>query len=114
MLFRSLGCCRLQTKPNPEKLSAVLDRTNDTVADRVAALVRKVLDRESIDILVRPDDDLRASGLSSLGLVNLMLSVETEFDVKIAEREMTPANFRSITRIVELVRALSSQSVTSE
>ena len=92
----------------------MLDRTNDTVADRVAALVRKVLDRESINVAVGRDDDLRTSGLSSLGLVNLMLSVEAEFDLKIAERDMTPANFRSITRIVELVRALPSQSVTSE
>jgi len=92
----------------------VLDRTTDTVADRVAALVRKVLDRESINTPVGPDDDLRASGLSSLGLVNLMLSVESEFDLKIAERDMTPANFRSIMRIVELVRALSSQTVTSK
>jgi acyl carrier protein len=49
------------------------------------------------------DVDLRASGLSSLGLVNLMLSVETEFDIKVPERDMTPANFRSIARIVELV-----------
>ena len=44
-------------------------------------------------------DDLRMSGLSSLGLVNLMLSVETEFDLKIPKRDMTPANFRSVTRI---------------
>ena len=92
----------------------MLDRSNDTVADRVAALVPKVLDRESIDLPVAPDDDLRVSGLSSLGLVNLMLSVETEFDLKIAERDMTPANFRSITRIVEVVRALSSQPATRE
>ena len=54
-----------------------------------------------------PDDDLPTSGLSSLGLVNLMLSIETEFDLKIPERDMTPANFRSITRIVELVDTLS-------
>ena len=85
----------------------MLDRINDTVADRVATLVRKVLDRESISVPVGPDDDLRASGLSSLGLVNLMLSVETEFDLQIAERDMTPANFRSVTRIVELVDTLS-------
>ena len=85
----------------------MLDRTNESVADRVAALVRKILDREEINKAVEPDDDLRTSGLSSLGLVNLMLSVETEFDLKIAERDMTPANFRSLTRIVELVDALS-------
>jgi acyl carrier protein len=85
----------------------LLDRTNESVADRVAALVRKILDREEINKAVEPDDDLRTSGLSSLGLVNLMLSVETEFDLKIPERDMTPANFRSLTRIAELVDALS-------
>ena len=91
----------------------MLDRINETVADRVAALVRKVLDREEINKPVGPDDDLRASGLSSLGLVNLMLSVESEFDLKIPEHDMTPANFRSITRIAELVDTLSRASATT-
>jgi acyl carrier protein len=85
----------------------VLDRTNENVADRVTALVRKMLDREEISKVVGADDDLRGSGLSSIGLVNLMLSVETEFDLTIPERDMTPVNFRSITRIVELVDTLS-------
>jgi acyl carrier protein len=85
----------------------VLDRTNEKVANRVAALVRKILDREEINKAVGADDDLRGSGLSSIGLVNLMLSVETEFDLTIPERHMTPANFRSITRITQLVDTLS-------
>ena len=85
----------------------MLDRTNEDVADRVAALVRKMLDREKINKAVGADDDLRGSGLSSIALVNLMLSVESEFDLTIPERDMTPVNFRSITRIVELVDTLS-------
>jgi len=91
----------------------VLDRSKNHVADRVAALVRKVLDREEINKTVALDDDLRTTGLSSLGLVNLMLSVEGEFDLKIPERDMTPANFRSITRIVDLVDTLSQAPATS-
>jgi acyl carrier protein len=98
---------------------AVLDRTNDTISERVADLTRRVIDKQGAgkEPIAKPignDDDLRAGGLSSLGLVNLMLSVETEFDLKIPERDMTPGNFRSIARITELVRALSSQPVTSE
>ncbi len=98
---------------------AVLDRTNDTITDRVADLARRAIDkqRSGKQPIAKPignDDDLRACGLSSLGLVNLMLSVETEFDLKIPERDMTPANFRSIARIAELVVELSSQQVTSE
>lgn len=91
----------------------MLDRSKNKVADRVAALVRKVLDREEIEKSVALDDDLRTTGLSSLGLVNLMLSVEGEFDLKIPERDMTPANFRSITRIVDLVDTLSQAPATS-
>jgi acyl carrier protein len=90
----------------------VLERTNENVADRVAALVRKMLDREKFNKAVGADDDLRGSGLSSIGLVNLMLSVESEFDLTIPERDMTPGNFRSITRIAELVDTVSQRPAT--
>jgi acyl carrier protein len=99
-------------------LFTVLDRTdetsdNDNVADRVAMLARCAMGKQPITKPIGPDDDLRACGLSSLGLVNLMLSVEDEFALKVPERDMTPANFRSIARIAELVRALSPQLATS-
>jgi acyl carrier protein len=83
----------------------VLDRTNTDATDRVAQLVRRVLDKRAIARPVGPDDDLRGCGLSSLDIVNLMLAVETEFALRIPEREMTPANFRSIARIAALVAA---------
>jgi acyl carrier protein len=85
----------------------VLDRIDDSVTDRVAELVRGIMTKQSITRGIGKDDDLRACGLSSLGLVNLMLSVETAFDLRVPERDMTPANFRSIARIAELVRALA-------
>lgn len=88
----------------------MLDRANIDPTDRVAVVVRQLMAKRSILRSVGPDDDLRASGLSSLDLVNLMLSVETEFAVKIPERDMTPANFRSIARIANLVGALLHQS----
>jgi acyl carrier protein len=81
----------------------VLDRTDDRVSDRVAGLVRRLLAKRCIDRPVGYDDDLGESGLSSLDLVNLMLAVESEFDIKISDRDMTPANFRSIARIDALV-----------
>ncbi|HWG06229.1 MAG TPA: phosphopantetheine-binding protein [Beijerinckiaceae bacterium] len=85
----------------------MLDRTDTDARERVATLVRQLLAKRSIDRAVGPDDDLTASGLSSIDIVNLMLSVETEFDIKIPDREMTPTNFRSIARIDALVRSLS-------
>jgi acyl carrier protein len=86
----------------------VLDRTNSSPAERVSALVRQFLTKRSVDRTVGRDDDLTESGLSSLDIVNLMLAVESEFDVKIPDRDMTPANFRTIARIDELVSTLMS------
>ena len=85
----------------------VLDRPQDDPAGRITTLVRGFFAKRSIDRPVGPDDDLATSGLSSLDMVNLMLAVEAEFDLKIPDREMTPSNFRSITHITKLVRDLS-------
>lgn len=41
-------------------------------------------------------------------MVNLMLAVEDEFDVKIPDADMTPANFRTIARIEALLGALQN------
>jgi len=89
----------------------VLDRTDVHLTDRVTQLVRGSLDKRAITRPVSRDDDLREAGLSSLDLVNLMLAVEAEFAVRIPEREMTPANFRSIGRIAALVAACQEASL---
>jgi acyl carrier protein len=84
----------------------LLDLTNAPPTERVAQLVRQLLARRSIDRSVGHDDVLSECGLSSLDMVNLMLAVETEFDIKIPDRDMTPSNFRSIAQIDKLVGAL--------
>ena len=84
----------------------MLDRTQVDTLNRVTLLVRRLLSKRAIEPAVGLDDDLGASGLSSLDIVNLMLSVEAEFDIKIPDRDMKPANFRSIARINTLVGAL--------
>jgi acyl carrier protein len=84
----------------------LLDRTNTGPTERVAQLVRQLMAKRSIDRSVGYDDVLSECGLSSLDMVNLMLAVETEFDIKIPDRDMTPSNFRSIAQIDKLVGAL--------
>ncbi len=84
----------------------MLDRASSDVSERVAALVRQLLAKRSIERPVGCAEDLAESGLSSLDLVNLMLAVEAEFDLSIPERDMRPANFRSIARIEALVASL--------
>ena len=88
----------------------VLDRINSDrnslPADRIAGLVRAILERRAITRTVGRDDVLTECGISSLDLVNLMLAVETEFELKIPDRDMTPANFRTIACIEALVEKL--------
>jgi acyl carrier protein len=91
----------------------VLDRTGSNSADRVAHLIRELLAKRGIDKPVRQDDSLIEIGLSSLDIVNLMLSVETEFAIKIPDRDMTPSNFRSIAQIDQLVSKLLDAGVAA-
>ena len=84
----------------------MLDRLNPPATERVVMLVRQILAKRGVERAPGHDDDLTEAGLSSLDMVNLMLAVETEFDVKIPDRDMTPANFRSIGRIEALLAGL--------
>ena len=92
----------------------VLDRTasdrnsthNSLNGEKIDALVRAILQKRAITRPVGRDDDLSECGISSLDMVNLMLAVETEFGLKIPDRDMTPANFRTMARIEALVEKL--------
>jgi acyl carrier protein len=76
--------------------------------DRVVGIVREILERRSVNRQILPDDDLREAGLNSLDMVNLMLAVEAELDLKIPDADMTLRNFRSISAIETLVASLRS------
>jgi acyl carrier protein len=82
------------------------DRLNHSAVVRVIAVVQRLLTERSIKRLVNPEDDLRDAGLTSMDMVNLVLAVESEFDLMIPEISITPANFRSVAAISSLVGAL--------
>jgi len=88
----------------------VLDRINSPTSECIALLVRQILAKRGIDRTIDLEADLAEVGLTSLDTVNLMLAVEAEFAVKIPDRDMTPANFRSIARIDGLVGTLLNKS----
>ena len=72
----------------------------------VSHVVHRILMQQSIDRPVAANDDLREIGLTSLDMVDLVLSVESEFNVRIPEAAITPANFRSIATIDALISSL--------
>jgi acyl carrier protein len=75
-------------------------------ADRVADLMKRIFTKRSFSFPTSYDEDLRDLDLSSLDMVNLVLSVESEFNVTIPERDITPRSFRSISTISALVTGL--------
>ena len=90
--------------------TAMLNKTIPTQRERVATLVQERLARRAITKPVAADDDLRESGISSLDMVNLMLAVELEFNLAIAQSDITPENFHSLSSIKDLIaRTLAAQ-----
>jgi acyl carrier protein len=73
---------------------------------RITGLIRKILVERSMERTVSTHDDLRDIGLTSLDMVSLVLLVEAEFDVRIPENKITPANFRSIYAMSALIIGL--------
>ena len=76
---------------------------NADVQDRVLALVKGILEQNSILAEVDSDSLLVDVGLTSMDMVNLMLSVESEFDFTIPQSEITPENFQSVNTLQQMI-----------
>ncbi len=74
----------------------MLDAKQVDTAGKVGGIVARVARQHDIRREIAPTDHLVDCGLTSMAMVDLMLAIEAEFDVTIPQREMTPANFRSI------------------
>ena len=81
----------------------MLDRDASLPGDRLLKLVKQILDKNSITRPLAINHPLTEAGLSSIDMVNLMLTVEAEFDIVIPELEITPDNFRTISTIEALI-----------
>jgi acyl carrier protein len=73
------------------------------VRDRILALVKAILEQNSIAVEVQPDSRLVDIGLTSMDMVNLMLGVEAEFDLTIPQSEITPENFQSVNALEAMI-----------
>lgn len=82
-----------------------MDRqVTEGVSERLISLVRAILGAGSVIPSPFPlDAQLSDLGVSSLKMVNLMLAVEVEFDIAIAQGDITPENFHSLQSIEKLV-----------
>jgi acyl carrier protein len=75
------------------------------VHNRITALVAAILAQNALPAKLGPDTRLVDAGLTSMDMVNLMLSVEAEFDFTIPQDEITPENFQSLETLRRMVLA---------
>ncbi|HWW31307.1 MAG TPA: phosphopantetheine-binding protein [Steroidobacteraceae bacterium] len=87
-------------------------QTQEGVGEQLIELVRQVLGAGSpMPEPVPLDAQLSDLGISSLKMVNLMLAVELEFNLAIAQSDITPENFHSLSSVRDLiVRTLAQQA----
>jgi acyl carrier protein len=78
-----------------------------SIRDRLLRLVGQILGKPAEAASSLPTDTrLSELGMSSIRMVNLMLALESEFDLNIPQREITPDNFRSVASVEALVTRL--------
>ena len=76
------------------------------IRDRLLRLVGQILGKAAAAGSIPAEARLSELGMSSIKMVNLMLSVETEFDLTIPQSEITPENFRSVATVEALLTRL--------
>jgi acyl carrier protein len=85
----------------------MVDRAAGFLRDRLLGLAKQVLAKNSITQPLAITDPLTEAGLNSIDMVELMLTVEAEFDIVIPASEITLANFRTLSTIEALVAKLN-------
>jgi acyl carrier protein len=78
------------------------------IRERLLRLVGQILGKADAAAAVPPEARLSELGMSSIKMVNLMLAVETEFDLTIPQSDITPDNFRSVASVEALLARLLS------
>jgi acyl carrier protein len=108
----SVSCATSRDRPRFLREKHQVDpQTQGGVGEQLIELVRQVLGAGSpMPEPVPLDAQLSDLGISSLKMVNLMLAVELEFNLAIAQSDITPENFHSLSSIKDLiVRTLAAQ-----
>ena len=80
-----------------------MPRSDIDIRNRIVALIKAILAQSGITTDLSPEARLVDIGLTSMDMVNLMLSVEAEFDFTIPQDLITPENFQSVDTLERMV-----------
>jgi acyl carrier protein len=82
--------------------------THSPIRERLLHLVAQILGKPEAARSLSAEARLSELGMSSIKMVNLMLAVETEFDLTIPQGDITPENFRSVATVEALIARLTA------
>jgi acyl carrier protein len=71
--------------------------------ERIVVIAERLLQQRSISHTLADEDSFEDVGMNSLDLAKLVLLVEDEFGLVLGKRDITPANFRSVSALSRLV-----------
>jgi acyl carrier protein len=77
-----------------------------SVRDRLVGMVKRKLDKKSIDRPFSIQDPLGEIGLASIDMVNLLFEIEAEFDFELPQDALTAENFETIASIEKMMIGL--------
>ena len=83
-----------------------------TRRERLLALVRKAMGAAATTRPLAVDARLAELGISSIRMVGLMLAIEAEFNITIAQSQITPENFASIGSVEAMLDRFLENSVS--
>jgi acyl carrier protein len=78
----------------------------DDLEKRIAALIREKFIEVPGEL--EPGADLFALGLDSMGIMQLLITIEQSFGARIPDHAITRDNFRSPCRIAHLIRDINA------
>jgi acyl carrier protein len=78
-----------------------------SVSKRITAVAVRMLAKRGNNTVPTPQANLRDAGLTSLDMVNMILAIESEFDIEIPQSAMTPENFDTMAAIEALISAVA-------
>jgi acyl carrier protein len=81
-----------------------------TIDERVATIVTGLLPERARANPIGYDEPLTTAGLNSLGMVNLLLEIEANFNITVPASLVVPKSFRSINSISRLIESLAQRA----
>jgi acyl carrier protein len=98
---------RSLSRRNNNTGTGMSNAAHQSTDDRVATIVSRLLGARLPSREIARDEALTDVGLISLDMVNLMLEIESNFNVRVPSRMVTPRNFKSIESIARMLDALN-------